>query len=60
MENLECKGMDTRDSYGRNRFLPITLEAHLTLGSIIDDTWLWEMHPSFYPVQKVCHARSKN
>jgi hypothetical protein len=20
---------------------------------IVDDTWLWEMHPSFYPVQKV-------
>ncbi|XP_046445502.1 glycoprotein-N-acetylgalactosamine 3-beta-galactosyltransferase 1-like isoform X2 [Daphnia pulex] len=51
MENLDCKGMDTRDSYGRDRFLPISLETHLTLG-IVDDTWLWEMHPSFYPVQK--------
>lgn len=53
MENLNCKGMDTRDSYGRDRFLPVSLETHLTLG-IVEDTWLWEMHPSFYPVQKVC------
>ncbi len=42
MENLDCKGMDTRDSYGRDRFLPISLETHLTLG-IVDDTWLWPM-----------------
>ena len=40
MDNLGCKGMDTRDSYGRDRFLPISLETHLTLG-MLEDTWLW-------------------
>jgi hypothetical protein len=57
MDNLGCKGMDTRDSYGRDRFLPISLETHLTLG-MLEDTWLWDMHPSYYPVQKVCIKRN--
>ncbi|KAI9551442.1 hypothetical protein GHT06_021775 [Daphnia sinensis] len=51
MENLKCKGMDTRDSYGRDRFLPVSLPIHLTLG-IAEDTWLWDMHPSYYPIQR--------
>ncbi|XP_057379261.1 LOW QUALITY PROTEIN: glycoprotein-N-acetylgalactosamine 3-beta-galactosyltransferase 1-like [Daphnia carinata] len=50
MENMKCEGMDTRDSYGRNRFLPVSLPIHLTLG-IVEDTWLWDMHPSYYPIQ---------
>lgn len=53
MENLKCKGMDTRDSYGRDRFLPVSLPIHLTLG-IAEDTWLWDMHPSYYQIERVC------
>ena len=52
MDNLGCKVMDSRDVYGRERFLPIVLESHLTLG-ITDDTWLWEIHPSFYKIKMV-------
>ena len=52
MDNLECNGMDTRDTYGRDRFLPLQLEAHLTLGITVD-TWWWDIHPSFYPIHKV-------
>ncbi len=55
LDNLECKGMDTRDSYGRDRFLPVHLDTHLTLG-ITDDTWFWEIHPSFYHIHKVLYV----
>ena len=52
MQNLSCEAMDTRDYYGRERFLPLSLESHLTTG-LTDNTWFWEIHPSYYPLQQV-------
>lgn len=57
MDNLECRVMDTRDAYGRERFLPMVLESHLTQG-ITDNTWFMEIHPSFYKVKTVSHCYS--
>lgn len=53
MDALGCKLMDSRDANGRERFLPLRLESHLLLGVTDDDTWFWEIHPSFYRIQKV-------
>lgn len=52
MQNLSCRPVDTRDSHGRERFLPLSLESHLTLG-LTENTWFWEIHPSYYPIQLV-------
>ena len=49
MERLGCRGIDTRDSFGRNRFLPLQLERHLQLGLPSDQFWFWDY--IFYPVK---------
>jgi glycoprotein-N-acetylgalactosamine 3-beta-galactosyltransferase len=49
MERLGCRGIDTRDSFGRNRFLPLQLERHLQLGPPSDQFWFWDY--IFYPVK---------
>lgn len=53
MENLDIRAMDSRDAYGRDRFLPLPLEYHLTLGILPESSFSWDGHPSFYPVQMV-------
>ena len=53
MENLDIRAMDSRDAYGRDRFLPLPLEYHLTLGILTESSFSWYGHPSFYPVQMV-------
>lgn len=55
MQELECKGIDTRDAYGRDRYLPLTLESHVSLG-VADDTWFFDVHPSYYPIHKEVFA----
>ena len=51
MQELDCKGIDTRDAYGRDRYLPLTLESHVSLG-VADDTWFFDVHPSYYHINK--------
>jgi len=55
MEELDCKGIDTRDAYGRDRYLPLTLESHVSLG-VADDTWFFDVHPSYYHINKEAYT----
>ena len=54
MQQLGCSGVDTRDSHGRHRYLPLPLETHLTMGPVSKEMWFWwyTYYPSAHKIRR--------
>lgn len=50
LQNCGVRAMDSRDSFGRERFHPFPPDMHLIPGAVPKDNWFWQYN--FYPIRE--------